>query len=208
MRLRETRLAGAEMRASTSAFMIDYEDFIEQVVVSGAFTPMDPAVFQFINIGEVQVWGVEGRADLAWDNGFGLTIAASWAEGDQSVSDGAASGTVSGPLLSVDPLRVVAGLSYDDPNGRFGGQAIVTYSAQVDEDDAGGNFRPDAFTILDLTGYWRLTDAATLRVGVFNLTGEKYWWWSDVRGVTPASTIRDAFTQSGRNVSASIAYRF
>jgi hemoglobin/transferrin/lactoferrin receptor protein len=103
---------------------------------------------------------------------------------------------------------VVAGLSYNNPDGRYGGQATVTRSAQVDENDGGANFRPDAFTILDLTGYWNLTDAATLRVGVFNVTDEKYWWWSDVRGVGPASAMRDAFTQPGRNFSASIAYRF
>lgn len=207
-RVRDVAFARGQLRASASAFMSDYEDFIEQVVVAGSFTPMDPAVYQFVNIGEVQIWGLEGRADLAWENGFGFTLAASWAEGDQVVSDGTIAGSVSGPLLSVDPLRVVAGLSYHDPDGRFGGQAAVTYSAQVDENDGGANFRPDAFTIIDLTGYWTLTDAATLRVGVFNVTDEKYWWWSDVRGVGPASAIRDAFTQPGRNVSASIAYRF
>lgn len=207
-RLRDVSIAGGTLRASTSAFLSDYEDFIEQVVVEGSFTPMDPAVFQFVNIGEVQIWGLEGRADLTWDNGFGLTFAASWAEGDQTVSDGTASGTISGPLLSVEPLRIVTGLSYNDPDGVFGGQAIVTYAAQVDENDAAGNFRPDAFTILDLTGYWNITGAATLRVGVFNVTDETYWWWSDVRGVSPTSPIRDAFTQPGRNFSASIAYRF
>ena len=207
-RLRDVTFAGGRLRASASAFMSDYEDFIEQVVVSGSFTPMDPAVYQFVNIGEVQIWGLEGRADLAWENGFGFTLSASWAEGDQVVSDGTIGGLVSGPLLSVDPLRVVAGLSYSDPDGRYGGQAAVTYSAQVDENDGGANFRPDAFTILDLTGYWNITDAATLRVGVFNVTDEKYWWWSDVRGVSPTSAIRDAFTQPGRNFSASIAYRF
>lgn len=207
-RLRDVTFAGATLRASTSAFMSDYDDFIEQVVVSGSFIPADPAVYQFINIGEVQIWGLEGRADLAWENGFGIALSASWAEGDQTRSDGTAGGTVKGPLLSVDPLRVVAGLSYNDPDGRFGGQAAVTYAAQVDENDAPANFRPDAFTILDLTGYWNITEAATLRVGVFNATDEKYWWWSDVRGVGPTSAIRDAFTQPGRNVSASISYRF
>ncbi|MBN8608055.1 MAG: TonB-dependent hemoglobin/transferrin/lactoferrin family receptor [Caulobacterales bacterium] len=208
VRLRDVTFAGASLRASASTFLSDYEDFIEQVVVDGSFTPMDPAVYQFINIGEVQIWGLEGRADLTWENGFGVTLSASYAEGDQIVSDGTSSGTLSGPLLSVDPLRVVAGLTYADLDGRFGGQAVVTYSAKVDEDNAAGNFRPDAFAIVDLTAYWNVTDAATLRVGVFNATDEKYWWWSDVRGVAPTSAIRDAFTQPGRNFSASIAYRF
>ena len=73
---------------------------------------------------------------------------------------------------------------------------------------AAGNFRPEAFTLLDVTAYWRLTDAAMLRVGAFNLTDETYWWWSDVRGLSSASTVRDAWTQPGRNASVSISYRF
>lgn len=208
LRLRDVSVGGATLRASTSAFIANYDDFIEQVVVEGSFTPMNPAVYQFINIGEVEIWGVETRADLTWDNGLGLTVATSFAEGDQRVSDGTASGLIDGPLLSVDPFRVVTGLTYNDPSGHWGGQAIVTHADQVDESDAGGNFRPGAFTILDLTGHWNVTSAATLRVGIFNVTDESYWWWSDVRGVSPTSAIRDAFTQPGRNFSASIAYRF
>jgi hemoglobin/transferrin/lactoferrin receptor protein len=105
---------------------------------------------------------------------------------------------------------VVTGITWDDAGGRFGGQAIVTYASQKDEDETTQSFRPDAFTILDLTAYWNITDAAVLRVGVFNVTDETYWLWSDVRntGLTPLSISRDAFTQPGRNVSASIAYRF
>jgi len=45
-------------------------------------------------------------------------------------------------------------------------------------------------------------------VGVFNLTDETYAWWSDVRGLTGMPAARDAYTQPGRNYSASISYRF
>jgi hemoglobin/transferrin/lactoferrin receptor protein len=43
---------------------------------------------------------------------------------------------------------------------------------------------------------------------VFIITDESYIWWSDVRGVTAGSTVLDAYTQPGRNVSVSLAYRF
>lgn len=203
VRLREVAWAGADVRASAVAFGSWYEDFIEQVMVSGSFTPADPAVFQFVNLGEVEIWGLEGRLDANWENGVGLIMAVSFAEGDQST------GGVSAPLESVDPWKLVAGLTYDSPGGAWGGQFILTHSAQKEEDrTAAGNFRPDAFTIVDLTAYWRITDAATLRVGVFNATDETYWWWSDVRGLSSASVVRDAWTQPGRNFSASISYRF
>jgi hemoglobin/transferrin/lactoferrin receptor protein len=160
-------------------------------------------VFQVINVGDVSIHGYEARIDGAWDNGLALVVAASTAEGRQR------DGGVSAPLESVDPWKLVAGLSFDEDSGRWGGQAIITHVGQKDADDtAPGNFRSDAFTILDLTAYWHLTDRATLRAGLFNATDETYWWWSDVRGVSASSAVVDAFTQPGRNVSASISYRF
>jgi hemoglobin/transferrin/lactoferrin receptor protein len=201
LRWRNLPALGGLWNAQLTGYVAEYEDFIARVVVD-TFPPED--VNQFVNLNSVSVNGIEARADGSWDNGFGFTIATAFSEGDQSVAG------VSGPLESIEPWRVVTGVSWDDPNGRFGGQAIVTYASQKDEEDTTQTFRPDAFTILDLTGYWNITDAAVLRVGVFNVTDETYWLWSDVRGtgLTPASISRDAFTQAGRNVSASIAYRF
>jgi hemoglobin/transferrin/lactoferrin receptor protein len=203
VRLRDLQFAGGALRASGAAFMADYGDFIEQVLVSGSFTPSDPAVFQFVNLSGVQISGLEGRADLSWENGFGLRVSASWAEGEQ------VEGGVRAPLESIDPFKFVAGLSFDAPGGSWGGQLIATFAAQKDEaDTAAGNFRPDAFSIVDLTAYWRVTDAAVFRVGIFNLTDETYWWWSDVRGLSAGSSVIDAYSQPGRNISASLSYRF
>jgi hemoglobin/transferrin/lactoferrin receptor protein len=113
-------------------------------------------------------------------------------------------------LISIDPVKLVAGLSYDAPSGRYGGQVIATHVAKKDAARAGcaSCFLPPAFTILDATAYWNITDRAALRVGVFNITDEKYWWWSDVRDLTAASPVKDAFTQPGRNASVSVSYKF
>ncbi|HYD72876.1 MAG TPA: TonB-dependent hemoglobin/transferrin/lactoferrin family receptor [Candidatus Binatia bacterium] len=208
IRIRDVEVFGADVRASATAFTGDYEDFIEQVQVGGppfgAGSPGNLTQFQVINFGEVTITGYEGRIDGSWDNGLGFIAAASYAEGEQTEAG------VTSPLESVDPWRLVAGLSWDDQSGRFGGQAIVTYSSRKEDDETNNAFRPDAFTILDLTAYWNVTDAATLRVGAFNVTDETYWWWSDVRdlGLTPTSPSLLAFTQPGRNFSASISYRF
>lgn len=202
VRLRDIGFFGGRARASASAFIATYEDFIEQVVVGGSFTPMDPALYQFVNLGSVEISGAEARFDAGWDNGFGLRVAAAYAVGDQT------SGGVSAPLLSIEPFRLVTGLIYDAPSARWGGQFIVTFARQKEKDRApAGVFRPDGYTLIDLTGYLHLTDSATLRVGVFNATDETYWNWSDVRGMTP-SAVMDAWTQPGRNFSASLSYRF
>ncbi|PZO52297.1 MAG: TonB-dependent hemoglobin/transferrin/lactoferrin family receptor [Alphaproteobacteria bacterium] len=196
---------GAGWDWSASAFANFYDDFIIQDIVSGSGSALDPFVYQYINLNEVEISGVEGRLSGSWSNGFGLNLSAAYAEGEQITPAGRA------PLETVDPFKLVLGFSYDASSGNWGGQAIVTHAMRKDKGDVQSPataFRPDAFTILDLTAYWHPTDAATVRVGVFNVTDEEYWWWSDARGLSATSAVRDAYTQPGRNVSVSLAYRF
>jgi hemoglobin/transferrin/lactoferrin receptor protein len=168
-------------------------------------------VFQFVNVGEVEIQGYEARLDARWPSGFSFTAAASTARGDQTVAG------ITLPLATIDPWKAVAGLRYDDPEGRLGTQLIVTHSAEKDASrvaasatcpGAASCFIPNGFTIVDATAYWNISDTATLRAGVFNIFDEKYAWWSDVRGLSATSTIADAYTQPGRNASVSLVYRF
>ncbi len=200
VRWRDVTVFGGDLRASANVFGSWYDDFIEQVQISGSFTPLDPAVFQYVNLSSADIWGAESRVNIAWDNGFGAQTAISFAEG--TFVDGAGA-TV--PLESIEPWRIVAGIGYNSPNGVWGGEFLVTHSSKKDERDTGAPFIPDGFTIFDATAYMHIGENAALRVGVFNITDEKYWWWNDVRGV---STTVDAYTQPGRNFSASISYRF
>ena len=50
-----------------------------------------------------------------------------------------------------------------------------------------------------------MTDHATLRAGIFNITDKKYFWWSDVRGLNSTSVVRDAYSQPGRNAGLSFS---
>lgn len=203
---------GGALSGQIVAFQADYEDFISQQVVSGSFTPMDPAVYQYVNFTDVEVHGVEAKANVWWDNGVSARFAGAWAEGDTT-----SSGTTTA-LSTIDPVKLVFGLGYDQPAGRWGGQAIVTWSAAKDRADTNGLgcYNPvpasgcavnPSFALLDLTGYWNLTDQVTARVGVFNVFDETYSWWSDIRGVAASSTSRDAYTQPGRNIGVSISLR-
>ncbi len=212
-RVRDIDLAGGRLSAQLVGFRSDYEDFISRQVVSGSFTPADPAVFQFVNFTDVEISGLEAKADIWWDNGVSARFAAAYAEGDTT------SGGVTTALPTIDPVKVVFGLGYDEPAGRFGGQAIVTWSQAKDAADTNGlscfNANPalgcavgEDFALLDLTAYWNVTEQVTARAGVFNVFDEKYSWWSDVRGVAATSTVLDAWTQPGRNVGLSLALRY
>ena len=204
------RYTGDVFSAQVVGFRGDYDDFISQQVVSGSFTPQDPAVFQFVNFNAVEIEGVEARADLKLDNGITGRFAMAYANGDIVEQGGARV-----PLDTVDPYNLVAGLGYRDPGGQFGGELIVTHNARKDGEDtppapAGGDlFRPEAFTIADLTAFVAVTDAFRLRGGIFNLFDERHIYWSDVRGLSVTdSAIAGAFTRPGRNFSVSASYRF
>ena len=203
------RFSSDHVSLDVTAFSARYKDFISQEVVSGSFTPADPAVYQFVNLDRARVKGAEARFEGRASSGLYTTLALSYAKGDEIQPDGTRV-----PLSTIDPLKLVVGIGYREPqNGRFGGQLIMTHSARKEASRTDGLctpecFRPDGFTILDATAFVRIVEGLTLRAGVFNILDEKYAWWSDVRGLASTSTVTDAYTQPGRNVSASLSFRF
>lgn len=206
-RLRGIDVAGGEMRLNTTAFATQYKDFIDQVVVAGRGIPgVDPLIYQYVNLTDVDIKGLEARADIYWNNGVSLIGSVAYAEGEQTTSGRRTE------LGSIDPLKVVAGLNYAAPSGVWGGSAVVTWvgeknAATYNLSCASTCYLGDSFTILDLTAYWNVTERATLRAGAFNVFDETYGWWSDVRGLSATSTVKDAYTQPGRNFGLSLTLR-
>ncbi|MEN3745635.1 TonB-dependent hemoglobin/transferrin/lactoferrin family receptor [Sphingomonas sp. HF-S3] len=202
------RFAFDWLNVDLTAFHADFDDFISQEVVGGGFTPANPAIYQFVNLDRAEVSGAEARIRATASWGLTANLSISWAKGEVTDPDGSRSS-----LSTVDPLKVVAGLGYRDPAGRFGGQLIATHAAQKEEGQTRGVcatacYRPGAFTILDATAFFKVTRDITVRAGVFNLFDRRYAMWNDVRGLADSSTIKDAYTQPGRNASASLSFRF
>ncbi|WP_431468957.1 TonB-dependent hemoglobin/transferrin/lactoferrin family receptor [Sphingosinithalassobacter sp. LHW66-3] len=202
------RLEGSNIRFGVTAFHADYRDFISQEVVGGSFTPMDPAVFQFVNLDRAEVEGLEGRFEGWTDSGFSGRVAIAYADGEVIDPSGSRN-----PLSSVDPLQLVIGGGWRDPGGRFGVDLTAVHAARKELEATSGLcsgpcYRPDSYTVLDMTAFVRLGGAVTLRGGIFNLTDVKYATWSDVRGLAESSPVTDAYTRPGRNGSVSISYRF
>lgn len=207
------RFSNDAISLDVTGFSARYKDFISQEDVGGSGSAADPTIFQFINLDRVRVKGAEARFEGRASSGLYTTLALSYAKGDVIDPDG-----VRSPLESIDPLKLVAGIGYRQPQGRFGGQLIMTHSARKEASRTNGGYRPDDFTILDATAYLRITEGLTLRGGVFNILDKKYSWWSDARGLAntvliggrtlPIETIADAYTQPGRNASVSLSFRF
>jgi hemoglobin/transferrin/lactoferrin receptor protein len=202
------RLNSKAVDVSVTAFSGRYRDFISQVQVGGTGTVANPVQFQYQNLNRVKVEGIEGRVEFRSGNGITANLAIAYAKGDQF--DAANAKT---PLQTVDPLRLVVGLGYRAPSGKFGGQIAMTHGARKEENRVLGLctpacFRPDSYTILDATAFVKLSEAFTLRAGLFNLLDKRYIEYADVRGLANTSLITDAFTQPGRNFSVSLTARY
>ncbi|MFN2259588.1 MAG: TonB-dependent hemoglobin/transferrin/lactoferrin family receptor, partial [Parasphingopyxis sp.] len=202
------RFEGSVFSAQLTGFVGRYDDFIGQIVVGGTGAPGNPLLFQFVNLDQVEIEGIEAKVGFDLPGGFDIQGAFAWAEGD--IIDPA--GNVS-PLSTINPIEIVLGAGWTDPDRRFGARAIMTSAARKELDDTTGActgecFRPDSFTVFDLTAFWRVNDNFTLRAGLFNLFDAKYAWWSDVNGLPTTDPAPDAYTQPGRNVRVSLTARF
>ena len=201
------RLGRDSWRLSVTGFTGEYDDFIEQVQVGGNFTAANPAVYQYVNLSGVTISGAEAKGSVALGAGFTARAGVAYTKGSSKARG------VSTPLVSIDPLKITGGVAYRARSGRFGGDLAVIHSDRKSASRTGltctgGCFTPPAFTVADATAWWAVTDAVTVRAGVFNLTDEKYWWWADARGLSDTSTVKDAYSQPGRNYSVSLALKF
>lgn len=201
------RLNRDNWRLSVTGFTGDYDDFIEQVQVGGNFTAASPAVYQYVNLTGVTISGAEAKGSVTLGAGLTARAAVAYARGSSKARG------VSTPLVSIDPVKITGGVGYRAPSGRFGADLSVIHAdrksaSRTGVTCAGGCFTPAAFTVADATAWWAVTEAVTVRAGVFNLTDEKYWWWSDVRGLSDTSVVKDAYSQPGRNYSVSLALKF
>ncbi|MEM6267678.1 MAG: TonB-dependent receptor, partial [Pseudomonadota bacterium] len=198
--------------AQLVAFSAEYDDFINQRLIQGQFgNPANPAIFQFVNEDRVEIEGIEGRFGFRLKNGITGNFAFAYADGDViDIASGA-----SRPLETIDPINIVAGLGYRDPDGRFGADFIVTHNGQKEADEVDDTtlcgatcVRPEESTILDITAFVNITDALKLRAGLFNVFDETFAIWADVRGLSTTGEPFEAFTRPGRNFSASVSFQF
>jgi hemoglobin/transferrin/lactoferrin receptor protein len=159
----------------------------------------------------VKIQGLEAKGEAKLPIGFGVRAAASYAKG--SVRTVGVAGSM--PLDSIDPVKLVGGLFYQPDASPFRAELVATHAAgkKVSRTNNSCNtattacFTPSGFLTLDATASLRLlNDHATVRVGIFNITDRKYFWWSDVRGLASTSPIRDAYSQPGRNAGASLTF--
>ncbi len=191
--------------AQFTVFEGKFRDFIEDnVLVSGNGTSVNPLIFQSVNRGRVALNGFEAR--LRYDLNPRWRVQAAYG---QTKGKDAVTGL---PLNSVDPAKLVLGVTYQQPGWTVSANLAHTAEKKLGTINptsvtAGAvPFAPGAFTNLDLLASWQATKKLSVRVGVFNALDQKGFFWSDVRGLSATSPVIDAYSQPRRSASISLRY--
>lgn len=197
-----------------AVFYNRYRNFIDENAITANSNAL---AFQSQNISHASIRGVEVKGRLNLDS-FGA-LPGLYTQGSIAYARGRNDDTGEA-LNSVNPLTGVFGLGYEQE--RFGGLlnwTLVKRKTRIDDssfnspDGSSSQFASPGFGILDLTGYYKLTDDLTVNAGLYNLTDKKYWLWDDVRGydavgeagVTSPANL-DRLTQPGRNFSINLVW--
>lgn len=185
---------------AATAFYNRYSDFLEQTLLSSRDTNGNgvPLEYQVRNVGRVNIHGLELKGQWQFAPHWQLGSSLAWAQGDNK--------TTGQPQDTVDPLKWVLNLGYRGE--QWGVSGYLTAVARKSRVSDPSYFRPGGYQVLDLSGYWQLSKAARVTVGVNNLFDRRYWQWSDMRGQLASDPALPRYTQPGRNLSASFEYRF
>jgi hemoglobin/transferrin/lactoferrin receptor protein len=201
------RGSGPWLRWEVAAFDGRFTDFIEQRVVGGTGTMANPLLFQFINVAEVRIRGIEGRMRYLPARDWRLSAGFAYADGTDRSLDR--------PLNSVQPLRIVAGAEWLPTReltlALFANHAGGKRRGDIDSTGIPGGqlqFAPPSWTVLDLTASLRWSRHLELGAGIFNLTNVKHWRWPDVQGQAQTSPVIDAFTQPRRSYALRVRATF
>jgi hemoglobin/transferrin/lactoferrin receptor protein len=200
-----------------AVFYNKYRDFIDED--NAVLDPAGSTVFQPGNIKRATIKGMEVKGRLNLD-AFGAPHGL-YTKGAIAYAHGRNDETGQ-PLNSVNPLKGVFGLGYDQDNyGALVSWTLVKKQNRVDSATfftptgikANGPFKTPGFGIVDLTGFYKVTNDLTVNGGLYNLTDKKYWNWDDVRsydgvgeaGVTSPASL-DRLSQPGRNFAINLIW--
>jgi len=186
-----------------------YRDLIESRANLGIDPQTGALVFQSVNRERARIRGVE----LAFDRRLGdlgpmgedwtLSGSLAWLRGDDTRRGQ--------PLNSVPPPRAVLGLRRDGEGCRPGIELVLTAARARERIDAAGPalFRAPGYATLDLLLDWTPSERLRIDVGLFNLADRQYWDWGQLGGVLEGNLPAPAFfTAPGRNVSATVSWRW
>ena len=189
---------------SLAGYDTDYENFID-TAVTGA-TPQGIVVYQYVNLNDAEIKGVEASYQTAISDNLLLKLGANRTFG---TSDGE-------KLINISPSKAVLSLAWKSSNEKIKLNGLSTIVASSPSDlppscgrggcnnlvELGGRVTHDIF------GSYQVRPDILLKFGVSNITDKKYWNWTTVSGKTVTDPNLEMFVEPGRELNAEVKYTF
>lgn len=198
-----------------TGFYTKYKNFLDYRLLSAAISGDTSMTYQLQNVANVNIWGgeVSFRADIGkfveQADGISLALVAGTTKGVSKNTSGVKSG-----VNSVQPKKASLTFAYDDPAQKYGlGFTTTAVASKMATKDSSITTSTSSFknvpgyVVNDLTAYWNANKYMTFNVALNNIFDKKYWDYATVGTLTSASLI-DRATLPGRNVVASVEFKF
>lgn len=198
-----------------TGFYTKYKNFIDYQANAASLDSSLFFTYQLQNVANVNIWGGElsFRADLGkfvpQADGISLALVAGKSRGVSKNTKG-----VKGGVNSVQPEKASLTFGYDDPAQQYGlGLTSTVVGAKKASKDSSVVTSRSTYTnvpgyaVYDLSAYWNANKYMTFNVALNNMFDKKYWDYASTGTLTSASLI-DRSTLPGRNVVASVEFKF
>ncbi|MFM2477270.1 TonB-dependent hemoglobin/transferrin/lactoferrin family receptor [Celerinatantimonas sp. MCCC 1A17872] len=196
--------------AEITTYYNRYRNFIQTQQSIGTSSTYTLGQFTSLNLDKVVIHGIEAKGTLALSalthqlERFTVQGALAYAKGHNVKDDE--------PLDSVAPLQINSSLSYHSQHDFWGSSLHVTWTDAKSSDDLTDSsswLATKRSTVLDLTGYIKPLENLTINVGLYNLTNQKYWVWSNIHDANENTTGNlGRLSQPGRNFAVDLTYAF
>lgn len=192
------RVSVGNANLSLAVYENHYDNFIESAFVGFANGIM---LFQDQNIGNATISGAELTGSWYLTEEWQLRGSVAYAKGDDDENNV--------PLDSIDPLTAVAGIRFDDRNGKWGVETMLTAVAEKDRVSDVSRATASAYGVVDMLAYYNISQSSAVRLGLFNVFDRQYARWTNMQGLQATNLDGIAKAQeSGRNFRLSINYQF
>jgi hemoglobin/transferrin/lactoferrin receptor protein len=200
------KFASQYTEIEATAHYTTYKNFIEMDEVG---KDGDTVIQQSVNMGDVNIYGFDFRLDYELQDlseglkGFSTGLQCSYAKGDNKTTDDNVNTTA--------PFDAIIHFGYDSANmtNPWGTRLYATYRAEKTDTTSGyPYFIPPSSFVLDLTGYWMISDRVRIDAGIRNLTDERYWLWSSSNSAYHIQNSNpEEYAQPGINGFISVSFQ-
>ena len=185
-----------------SGFFSKYDDYIEQHSYIGR-SASGFLEYKSMNKDEIEIYGTEIEAQYRFNpdaTGISLIASLGYQHGENTRTDSA--------LDSIEPLKAITIVRYKNPNNKLTVDLKNTHVGGPRVESGTTTFVPDSYNKVDLIGSIKQSERLEVDLGVYNLFDERYYYYSDVKGLSKTAKNLEGYSQPSRHIKAGFNFKF